>query len=102
MRFEIVVAPASPRRIVALDADLERRAAARRYGLGANVAWIAWPAAAPVEDLSALLAAQGMSAVALTGSPLAEPLLGIASGGAFGQRIVAGLDPDGRFAGMAR
>jgi hypothetical protein len=98
----LVVAPASPRRIVALDADLERRGAARRYGLGANVAWIAWPAAAPVEDLSALLAAHGMSALALTGAPLAEPLLGAASGGAFGERIAAALDPDRRFATMAR
>jgi glycolate oxidase FAD binding subunit len=98
----LVVAPASPRQIVALDADLERHGAARRYGLGANVAWIAWPTAAPVEDLSALLAAHGMSAVALTGAPLAEPLLGAASGGAFAKRIVAGLDPDGRFAGMTR
>jgi glycolate oxidase FAD binding subunit len=98
----LVVAPASPRRIVALDADLERGGAARRYGLGANVAWIAWPAAAPVEDLSALLAAHGMSALALTGAPLAEPLLGAASGGAFGERIAAALDPDRRFATMAR
>ena len=98
----LVVAPASPRQIVALDADLERRGAARRYGLAANVAWIAWPTAAPIEDLSALLAAHGMGAVALTGAPLAEPLLGAASGGAFAKRIVAGLDPDGRFAGMTR
>jgi glycolate oxidase FAD binding subunit len=98
----LVVAPASPRQIVALDADLERHGAGRRYGLGANVAWIGWPAAAPVEELSRLLAAHGMTAVALTGSPLGEPLLGAASGGAFAQRIGAGLDPDGRFAGMAR
>jgi glycolate oxidase FAD binding subunit len=98
----LVVAPASPRRVIALDADLERRGAARRYGLGANVAWISWPKAAPVEDLSALLAAHGMSAVALTGAPLAQPLLGTASGGAFGERIAAALDPDRRFAAMAR
>lgn len=98
----LVVAPASPRQIVALDADLERHGATRRYGLGANVAWIGWPAAAPVEELSALLAAHRMSAVGLTGPPLGEPLLGAASGGAFAQRIAAGLDPDGRFAGMAR
>jgi glycolate oxidase FAD binding subunit len=98
----LVVAPAAPRQVVALDADLERFGAARRYGLGANVAWIAWPAAAPVEELSGLLAGHGISAVALTGAPLGEPLLGAATGGAFGRRIVAGLDPDGRFAGMAR
>lgn len=98
----LVVVPASPRQVVALDADLERRGAGRRYGLGANVAWVAWPADAPVEELSTLLAAHGMSAVALTGPPLGEPLLGAATGGAFARRIAAGLDPDRRFAGIAR
>jgi glycolate oxidase FAD binding subunit len=98
----LVVVPTSPRQIVALDADLERRGAGRRYGLGANVAWVAWPAAAPVEELSALLAAHGMSAVALTGPPLGEPLLGVATGGAFARRIAAGLDPGRHFAGIAR
>jgi glycolate oxidase FAD binding subunit len=98
----LVVVPVAPRQVIALDADLDRYGASRRYGLGANVAWIAWPAAKPVADLSALLASHGLSGVALTGPPLAEPLLGAATGGAFARRVTAALDPDAVFAGGAR
>lgn len=98
----LVVAPTAPRQIVALDADLERRGAGRRYGLGANVAWIAWPQAAPLGELSDLLAARAMSGVVLSGAPLPEPLIGAATGGAFARRLAGALDPSGVFAGRAR
>jgi glycolate oxidase FAD binding subunit len=98
----LVVIPAAPRQVVALDSGLERHGADRRYGLAANVAWVGWPEAARPEDLSDLLAGHGLSGVALTGRPLAEPLLGARLGGAFARRIAAALDPDGRFAGMTR
>jgi glycolate oxidase FAD binding subunit len=98
----LVVVPTSPRRIVALDGELERHGAGRRYGLGANVAWVAWPAAAPLDDLSGLLGAQGLSGVVLTGPALAEPLIGTAGGGEFGRRVTAALDPAGAFAGGGR
>jgi len=97
----LVVVPCAPRQIVALDADLERRGVTRRYGLAANVCWVAWPVAAPVADLSDLLAAHALSAVALTGPPLLRPLLGAATGGAFGRRVGGALDPAGVFAGGA-
>jgi len=108
----LVVVPLAPRQVVALDADLERHGARRRYGLAANVAWVAWPDAAPLADLSELLAGQAMSGVVLTGSSLVGrspsdpaldgPLIGAATGGAFGRRIAGALDPAGVFAGGAR
>jgi len=87
----LVVVPLSPRRVFALDAELERRGAARRYGLAANVAWIGWPESESLDDLSVVLAAQGLSGVALTGTPLVDPLLGAATGGAFARRITGAL-----------
>jgi glycolate oxidase FAD binding subunit len=98
----LVVVPISPRKVLALDAELGRREVDGRYGLGANVAWLAWPAASPLAELSDLLAAQALSGVALTGGPLAEPLLGAATGGGFGRRVARALDPSGAFARAAR
>ena len=98
----LVVVPLSPRKVVALDGELGRRGVERRYGLAANVAWVAWPTAASIAELSDLLAAHALSGVALTGAPLAEPLLGAATGGDFGRRIARALDPAGAFAGAAR
>jgi len=98
----LVVVPLAPRRVVALDQELGRLGIERRYGLAANVAWIAWPTAAPVADLSDLLAARALSGVVLTGGPVAEPLLGAASGGAFARRIAGALDPAGVFVGGRR
>jgi glycolate oxidase FAD binding subunit len=97
----LVVVPLSARRVLALDADLEACGLTRRYGLAANVAWIAWPEAEPVAALSDLLVAHALSGVALTGPPLPEPLLGAATGGAFGRRVAGALDPAGVFAGGA-
>jgi glycolate oxidase FAD binding subunit len=98
----LVVVPLSPRRVLALDAELERRGATRRYGLAANVAWIGWPESESLDDLSVLLAAQGLSGVALTGTPLVDPLLGAVTGGAFARRLASALDPAGAFAGGRR
>lgn len=98
----LVVVPTAPRQVVALDADLDRHGAGRRYGLGANVAWVAWPATVPLADLSELLAARAMSGLVLTGAPLSEPQIGAASGGAFGRRIAAALDPAGVLVGRRR
>jgi glycolate oxidase FAD binding subunit len=98
----LVVAPIAPRQVLALDAELERLGLDRRYGLGANAAWVAWPVATPVDGLGDLLAAHGLSGLALTGPTLAGPLLGAATGGAFARRVASALDPAGVFAGGAR
>jgi glycolate oxidase FAD binding subunit len=96
----IVRAALTARSVTALDTALAAAAAAAtvRYGLGGNVAWIAWPAAAPLADLDGALRALDLTAVALTGAPLAGgPLLGAPRGGAFGARVRSALDPFARF-----
>ena len=65
----LVVVPMAPRRLIGLDAALARHDAKRRYGLAANVGWIAWPEAEPVAALSDLLAAQGLSGLVMMGPP---------------------------------
>lgn len=97
----LVVIPTASRQIAGLDADLERRGLNRRYGLAANVAWVGWPKATPVTELSQLLAAHALTGVVLTGAPLPKPLLGAATGGAFARRITGALDPANVFAGDA-
>lgn len=98
----LVVVPLSPHRLLALDAELGRRGLERRYGLGANVAWVAWSEETPLDGLGDLLAAHALSGLVLTGPPLPGPLLGAATGGAFARRVASALDPAGVFAGAAR
>ena len=96
----------SIRRISALDAALRTAGARVRYTLAGTTAWIAWPAAAPVDDLDALLRAHGMPGVVLRGLPgvvmaaAGRSRLGPPTGGAFGTRIARALDPCNRFVGL--
>lgn len=94
----VVVAPTRLADLPGLDSQLAAAGAERRYGFGGASAWIAWPAAAPLTDLSRLLAAAELSGVALSGAAGGRPLLGLARGGAFGQRVRDAIDPDRRFA----
>ena len=92
----LVKVPLTPQRIPALDAALERHAARRRYSVGGNLAWVAWPA--PLNKLDALLTAQGLSAVALLGAnPTGRPILGKQPDATFMRYIKQALDPGGRF-----
>ena len=84
------------RSVVALDGALAAAGAVARYGLGGNVAWIAWPATAPIAGLAAILTGLGLTGMALTGPP-GVPLLGAGGGGAFGARVRGALDPFDRF-----
>ena len=79
--------------VAALDAALD--GAPRRLSIGANVAWIAWPADRPIAVLDERLAAQGLTGMVLRGAP--ARLIGARRGGAFAARVRAALDPDGRF-----
>jgi glycolate oxidase FAD binding subunit len=82
--------------VVALDAAVAAAGAAVRYSLGANVAWIAWPAARALDELDGELRALDLAGVVLTGEP-GRPLLGAPRGGAFAARVRRALDPDARF-----
>lgn len=68
----------------------------RRYGVGGNVLYLAWPKSARTEALDTLLHRQGLPGLALTGH-WSTPLLGPHRGGAFLDRVRSVLDPEGRF-----
>ncbi len=85
------------RAVPPLQDALTAAGASARYSLGANVAWVAWPDAAPLARLDTVLRELGLTGMALTGPP-APDLLGAGGGGAFAARIRAALDPHGRFA----
>jgi glycolate oxidase FAD binding subunit len=79
-----------------LEHAMARAGATVRFGLGVNVAWVAWPADAPLDRLDVALGDLGLSGVVLTG-PADRPLLGVRRGGAFGARVRGALDPFARF-----
>lgn len=92
----IVRVAVTARKVAALDKAIASSGATVRYSLGLNVAWIAWPGAAPVNELSTALVGLGLTGMALTGPPVPR-LLGVVRGGAFGVRIRSALDPFARF-----
>ena len=87
----------TPSRILALDEALAHAGAARRYGGGGEVAWVAWPG--PWSALDALLAERSLSGVALLGPAPADPMLGVRPDDAFLSRVRQTLDPRGTFRG---
>jgi glycolate oxidase FAD binding subunit len=95
----LVKIPTSPSRLRALEARVAGLSAhvPRRYSVAGNVAYFAWPEVLGEESFERLLAPEALSAVALRGS-WSRPLLGKVSGGAFARRVVAVLDPQGKFA----
>jgi glycolate oxidase FAD binding subunit len=87
----------SIRQVLKLDAALAQIAGAQaRYGIGGTVAWVGWPETEPLDRLDAILLELGLPAMVLLGPP-DHPMLGPATGGAFGARIVTALDPNSRF-----
>jgi hypothetical protein len=76
------------RDVAALDAALAPSGAAVRYSLGANLAWIAWPATHELAALHAALRALGRSGVVLV-DPAGggRRTLGAPTGGSFGSRV---------------
>jgi glycolate oxidase FAD binding subunit len=79
--------------IPALDRALD--GAPRRLSVGANVAWIAWPAERAIGGLDGALAAAGLPGMVLRGAD--ARLIGARRGGAFAQRVRGALDPDATF-----
>jgi glycolate oxidase FAD binding subunit len=84
------------RHVPALEAALAPAAAVARYGLAANVAWVAWPSERPLDGLDVALRELGIAGIALTGTP-GRTLLGRGGGDAFATRIRTAIDPHGRF-----
>lgn len=77
-----------------LEAALQDQGAVRRYAVGGNLLWLAWPAS--LSTLDALLAKHGVGGVVVRGQA-DNPLLGQQQGQAFARRIKQALDPQQRF-----
>jgi glycolate oxidase FAD binding subunit len=90
--------PLTPKRIQSLEAALAPYAAERRYSVGGNVAWVAWPGSP--QTLDALLLQRGLSGLAVLGTRPVNPLLGKQPDPIFLQRIRDALDPNGRFGSL--
>jgi glycolate oxidase FAD binding subunit len=85
------------RQVAALDAALTTTPGTQaRYGIGGTVAWISWPANAPLDDLDAILNRFSLPGMVLIGPP-DRPLIGPPTGGAFAARVTQALDPSSRF-----
>jgi glycolate oxidase FAD binding subunit len=92
--WALVKVPVTPKRILPLEARLQRLGGLRRYGGGGQAAWIALPG--ELEGLQAALLAEGLSGLVLSG-PVGQPRLGVKTGGVFAERVKKALDPVGRF-----
>jgi glycolate oxidase FAD binding subunit len=77
-----------------LDAIAAGGGARRRYALGGNVAFIAWPAG--LADFSTALEGLGLHGQVLTGSA-GRPFVGAEAPGEFERRVQAVMDPQSRF-----
>lgn len=91
--------PISPGVIEIVDRTIELACAAavRRYSVGGNVLWLAWPNRTGVEPLREALARVDRNAVAVRGAPWG--VLGEVGGGAFAERLASVLDPERRLHG---
>ncbi len=74
----------------------ERSAGPRRYSVGGNVLWLAWPETADWRPLDEALEQLGRSALVVTGN-CQDVQRGQARGGAFAERLAAVFDPRRKF-----
>lgn len=84
----------SPKMVLALEdtfTDLPRR-----YSVGGNVLYLAWPEKREARELDRLLKTHKLGGLALTGK-LPQPQLGGQTGGAFLERVGRVFDPHGIF-----
>jgi len=88
----------SPGKVAGLEGAIARLSVEvpRRYSVGGNVLYLAWPEGAEKEQLNALLTGRSLPGLALTGT-WRSPLLGKRNGEAFMRRILKVLDPHGKF-----
>lgn len=93
----LIKLPIAPGQMRPLDEVLQRLdpLMARRYSVGGNVAWIAWPQTVPSTELLSLCRQLNRNALALTGQ-WAPALMGDARGGVFRERLLSQFDPTGK------
>lgn len=90
--WSLVKVPLTPKKIVALDQSLMPNAI-RRYSVAGQVAWIATPDPAGLDDI---LTRNGLSGLVLIGPP-GKVRLGVHPGEPFERRVKQALDPLNRF-----
>lgn len=78
----------------ALEARLAATTAQRRYTVGGNLTWIAWPGA--LSELAALLTELNLAGLVIRGATT-QPRIGAQTGQLFAQRLKQALDPHGKF-----
>lgn len=91
----LVKIPLTPARIQALEERIAADDTRRRYSVGGNVAWLAWPGDASSDELEAILRDLELGAVVVWGSGR-SPLVNVPAH-AFGERVRRALDPQKRF-----
>lgn len=89
----LVKVATTPGKLASLDSWLAAHNAQRRYTVGGNLAYIAWPGA--LSTLHQELAKRELAGLALLGAA-EQPLLGKQQSQTFVQRIKSALDPDNR------
>lgn len=84
----------SPARVLELNGSFTD--VPRRFSVGGNALYLAWPETRPQRELDALLLNKKLPGLALTGS-WTDPHLGVQTGGAFLERVARVFDPHGIF-----
>jgi glycolate oxidase FAD binding subunit len=92
--FSLIKVPLGYRRVPELDKILSQSDASRRYSVGANLAWIAWPGSLQVLD--DFLSKLELSGLVLMGNEPASRL-GVRKGESFARRVKQALDPQRRW-----
>jgi glycolate oxidase FAD binding subunit len=90
----LVKVPLTPARIAAVEDALGPHQARRRYSVGGNLLWLAWPDSPTA--LSDILTILELTGLVLRG-PADDPWVGRRPRPEFGRRVKQALDPDNRF-----
>jgi glycolate oxidase FAD binding subunit len=90
----LVKVATTPHTLISLDGALHAAQAQRRYAVGGNLAWIAWPHTLDV--LHQLLSEQGRSGLVIRGDT-ERALVGLSQRSSFLNRVRSALDPAHRF-----
>ena len=90
----LVKVATTPHTLISLDGALHATQVQRRYAVGGNLAWIAWPHT--LDALHQLLNEQGRSGLVLRGDA-DRALIGLSQRSSFLNRVRSALDPTHRF-----
>lgn len=90
----LVKIPITPGRITALESELQNTEAIRRYSVGGNVVWLAWPS--DKDGLDTIMHRLRLVGLRILGQA-GLPFVGVRSPNVFASRVKRALDPQNRF-----